>query len=219
MYLVPEDIINNWRSEQRTKQVGQPYNTAAVTADKILTDNLKNPLISDSERSMLNTQYLGAYLNAFDKLKSPSPPQTSPAIVKQYPTVSLDSIAPQYKRQAEALLRRWESDPSVEWNDQLRMSLDGTPIQGSNVIDLISHAVSRKRASPHSAPVGFQPLKNIFKTHNFPTSLVNNRAWIDDTDAVDELRKTPSRRTPQSPPHFSDEEINSQLVSKFKNVK
>ena len=59
MYLVPEDIINNWRSEQRANQVMHPYNTAANVADTLLTNNLKNPLISDPEKAKLHTQYLG----------------------------------------------------------------------------------------------------------------------------------------------------------------
>ena len=107
--------------------------------------------------------------------------------------------------------------PSVDWDDRLTVSLDGQPIHGSNLIDLITHAVSRKRTSSQNAPIGFQPLKNIFKTHNFPTSLVNNRAWIEDqrSDPIWRRRsKGPSRY--QGPLYVSDEEEeegNSYLVS------
>ena len=229
MYLVPEDLIDAWRTDKRSSLVDHPLQTAALKADELVVNTLKNSEYSDPEKAVLHGQYLGAYLNAHDKFKSPSagppppPPPFAPGAGKK-PPVTMDGIPRAYRRQAEALLRTWHADPYIEWNDRLELSLNGQPLPGSNVVDLVAHAVSKSKKSLTEQPPGFQSMRNVLKERNTPKTLINNPRWLDsdDQDSSDNPMRSRTPWKTQRSSFFADDgayawvNITSSIISNVK---
>ena len=56
---------------------------------------------------------------------------------------------------------------------------DGSSIRGTNVVDLLSNVVTRRKLARHERPLGYYDLKPVLLKHNIPKSLVNNTSWLD----------------------------------------
>ena len=211
MYLVPEDIINSWRSDMRAAQVDRPVYTAAVNADKKIVENLKNNY-SEAEKAAMHGQHLRTYLNVHDNLKT-NKPVLNPPLIKA--NVSLDSIPKHYRRQAQALLQQWETDPEITWNKKLEVNVKGNPNPGSNVIDLLTHAVSRSKKAQRTQPPGFKTMQKHFKDNNLPLTLVNNDLWLKEQSYRD---ITSSRlSSPENEP-AEDTVVSTQLADRVISV-
>lgn len=178
MFLVPEDLLNAWRSKQRTEQVDQPVNTVRQEEDSNISSNLNNPNISVYDKMTYHSQHLGKYLNTHNKLHTPSQPPAASIVPP------LHSVPKLYKRQAEGLLHTMQNDPAIDWNDKMELTVHNVPYPNSNVVDLIQHAVSRTRKSREEKPVGFEPLQHRFKEMNLPRSLINNPSWLTDNVSI-----------------------------------
>lgn len=176
LYLIPEDVVETWRSKQRMSQVDQPKRNIVMNADSELRANLNNERVGDWQKNFTHSQLLGKYLNA-RAMAGPSPltsqthasqqitPQLAHQAVQQ-PLATLEvesdhkpvgpgadrmgamlqSIPLANRRQAQGLLDSWARIPGVHWDDRLTLTVNGQPVSGSNVIDLARHAVSRVRA-------------------------------------------------------------------------
>ncbi len=102
LYLVPEDVINNWRSEQREKAVDRPVSSVTAQIDSKLSSILKSDM-TDYDKEKLYVQELEK-LRTLRHQKAPSLPFSSSSSNSSRSAISLSSIPKMYQRKAEGLL-------------------------------------------------------------------------------------------------------------------
>ena len=74
LFLVPEDVISTWKSEQRSSQVDKPVETALTQMDKNMQTILKNKHISDYDKEKMHSQKLASFVNMRDQRNNPIDP-------------------------------------------------------------------------------------------------------------------------------------------------
>ena len=62
LYLVPEEVINTWRTEQREQAVDKPIHHLITQMDADLSNILNNKDMSDYDKKKLYSQELSKYL-------------------------------------------------------------------------------------------------------------------------------------------------------------
>ena len=174
LYLVPEDVINNWRSEQREKAVDRPVSSVTAQIDSKLSSILKSDM-TDYDKEKLYVQELEK-LRTLRHQKAPSLPFNSS--INSSP-ISLSSIPKMYQRKAEGLLDYLQSAKDVSWDDRGQLRIGDRLIDRSHVLDLIHDAVRLRKVAKR--PEGWRELSTYLAHSNVPTELVGNQYWTKGT--------------------------------------
>lgn len=173
VYLVPEDVINTWRAEQRASVVDKPINTVVSQVDSTI-GNILNKDMSDYDKEKLHSQELAKYMTIRNQ---------NPVTDIQYreQKSSLDirdmmtSIPKMYRPKAAELLKYLQSDEDVEWDDQGQVSIGKQKISRSHILDLIHDAMRlRKKVS---RPKGWRNLSSHLIKRNMPKAFLGNPEW------------------------------------------
>ena len=171
LYLVPEDVINTWRAEQRENAVDKPLNTLVSQVDsnmgKILEKN-----ISDYDKEKLYSQELGKYLT----LRNQKQVTQTPIISKANPNELMASLPKFYRNKAAGLLQYLKSDSEVDWDDEGHLYIGQQKIDNSHIVDLIHDAMRLRKKVPR--PQGWRELSSHLRRKNVPKELVGNPAWF-----------------------------------------
>ena len=192
LYLVPEDVINSWRSEQREKAVDQPTNTLVAQIDSKMDSILKQNM-SDYDKEKLFSQELEKYRT----LRHQNPFPTAAAAATSAPSageanISLSSIPRMYQRKAEGLLQYLKSTADVSWDERGQLKIGGQIVDNSHILDLIHDAVRYRKQSKR--PSGWRELSAYLGRSNVPRELVGNPAWISK-----DIKGTESSEDPVTP--------------------
>ena len=109
----------------------------------------------------------------------------------------LDGLHKTYLNKGRLLLSHLLNRPEFTWDAKNELSYQGTPILGSNVIDLI-HAFVKPNA-PH--PVGWQDFARALRDTNAPRSAISNRNLYQAQVTPRQRQTTPpvSPATPNTP--------------------
>lgn len=177
LFLVPEDVIQTWRTSQRTDQIDKPVQTSISQMDSSMQKILKDKSISDYDKEKMYNQKMATFVDMRDQ---------------QATEIPLDSVPKQYKTKANALLNYMKSDKDVEWDDQARLILKGKVIPTSNIVDLIHDGLRMRKKAKR--PVGWKELSRHFAGKNIPTELIGNEEWK--TPPASPVKVTPSVRRP-----------------------
>ena len=170
MYLVPEDVINTWRSEQRESAVDKPINTVVNQVDSKMS-NILDTDISEYDKEKLFSQELGKYLSMRNQKK------TTPSITPQAVTGDvMASIPKMYRNKAAGLLQYLKSDQDVNWDDQGHLYIGQQKIDNSHILDLVHDAMRSRKKVAH--PQGWRELSAHLRRKNVPKELVGNPAWF-----------------------------------------
>ena len=187
MYLVPEDVIETWKTEQRSLQVDKPVENTIKGMDSKLQAILKDNTLSDYDKEKLYNQNLGTYVNMRDQstkkdIMSPSPQtpqsstdQASDALGHKNNDDILTSVPKMYRRKADAFLKYIQSDKDIAWDQQGQLILKGQVIPKSHIIDLI-HDSLRLRKKVKRAN-GWRELSHHLSNRNVPKELIGNETW------------------------------------------
>lgn len=187
LYLVPEDVMSRWKVKQRLEDVDYPRVAQTVEADKSVKDALEARGLSDYDKNKLLEQKTGAFLGTHDRQNTPlsnnpPPPPPPPPTPTTHPLAEggdsssmLAGIPKTYRERANRLIQKLQADPRIKWDNQHRLSIDGREISGSNLLDLVSDAVSRRESGRR--PQGFAAVRDYFRSEIPLASLLNNRAW------------------------------------------
>ena len=187
-YLVPEDVVDSWRGKSRLEQIRQPETTDLIKKDAGLSEALRGATDSkesDYERYKIMEQRLGQFLNArqIDASEQNPPLASSPRPSPMPDYSALQSLPKTFRSKAEMLLREWGKDPGIAWDERHRVTVDGKPVSGSNIIDLAGDAIRQRKLARR--PHGFHILRERTKQLNLPRTLVSNPAWADTDDSED----------------------------------
>lgn len=175
LYLVPEDVINSWRSEQREKAIDLPVNTVTSQIDSKMSSILKNDM-TDYDKEKLYAQEL-------DRLRTLRNQKALPAVptVMSSKNISLSTIPLLYQKRADALLDYLKSK-GVSWDERGQVKIGDQVLERSNILDLVSDAVRLRKMVKR--PTGWREMSAFLDKSNVPRELVGNPEWIkDETDA------------------------------------
>jgi hypothetical protein len=179
-YLIPEDIVNQWRADQREKHVDRPEATHTQTLDHQMQNILQQKDVSDYDKEKLYSQTLAKYLSLRDQQQHQ---QQQP--IAQVPQTKINeeqvmsSVPKIYRQKAQALLQFLQSDPEVQWDDRGQLVLSGQVVPKSHIIDLVNDALRHRKSH---APRGWDILSRRLRQHNIPKELVGNEKWSVDED-------------------------------------
>ena len=173
MYLVPEDVINSWRAEQRANAVDQPINTVVNQVDTKMTQLLDSDM-SDYDKEVLFAQELGKYMNMrHQKQAAQLPP---PAQNKTFTPDMMASIPKMYRTKAAGLIEYLKSDQDVTWDNEGHLYIGQQKIDKSHILDLVHDAMRLRKKT--SRPQGWQELSAHLRKKNVPKELVGNPRWF-----------------------------------------
>lgn len=196
LFLVPEDVIQSWRSQQRNRQIDQPVETALSQQDKSMQTLLKKKTMSDYDKEKLYTQEMAKFVQMRD---SRHPNET-----KKLPDDILESVPKMYRTKALTLLKYLQSDPDVIWDEQGRLVLKGKTISKSHIVDLLHDAMRYRKKSKRAT--GWQQLSHHLQEKNIPQELIGNDTWATPPSSVKkpslDVASTPTRSgkaTPKKP--------------------
>ena len=190
LFLVPEDVLDQWRSRTRLADIDQPRIARTVEADGDVTAILNEAGMSDYDKNALVEQKTASFRQLHDNQNLPlssssssssssaPPPHTSHSppssddLLEQH---IIDTVPKSYAAKARLLYNRMKSDPSVSWDETHGLSIGGQPVSGSNVAELIRDAVGQKKGV--SRPAGYAEARDYFLQSGVPRSWLGNKAY------------------------------------------
>ena len=104
----------------------------------------------------------------------------------------VDSVPKTMKVKAKKLMDRLQTQ--LSWTDRGELLHDGTPVPGSNMVDLVNDVLRKRRKSD---PVGWQALAQQLKRINLPMELVCN---VERRRYIRQAATTPVAVTPRNRP-------------------
>ena len=184
LYLVPDDVINSWRSEQREKAVDRPVNTVTAQIDSKMNSILKKDM-SDYDKEKLYAQELEKMRTLRNQKALPPPPAS---VMPSDKTISLSSIPMMYQRKAEGLLDYLKTSKDVSWDERGQLRIGDRLIERSHILDLIHDAVRFRKLAKR--PEGWKELSGFLDRSNVPRELVGNPTWQKSTKGGDSTDDT-----------------------------
>jgi hypothetical protein len=183
LYLVPEDVVESWRSNQRMQQMDSPRRAVITNIDRGMSKSLNSPGVSDREKMVSHGQNLASLLTHRASsgrrppvVAAPSPPRPpSPppqAVLEQQ---ALEHVPSRLQARAKRLRDALIVDPNIQWDSGNTLYIRGQKIEGSNVSDLLHDAVRSHPAS--AAPSGSSDLRSYLQAAQIPKSYFYNRQW------------------------------------------
>ena len=181
-YQVMEDVYR-WKTEQtqRPRLPPNPKITTTANLQNQMSSVLSNDYLSETEKS----QKFGETLQKFQFAHKKAMGETRPKIIDPKESMNIDtedqnhileSVPITMRRKAKLLLNVLKNHPHLSWDKQGIVSVDGKPISGSNIIDLVNDALRhRKGFEPKGWESFFQGLREV----NVPQDYIGNKKrWL-----------------------------------------
>lgn len=135
--------------------------------------------LDDYEKARAYSTTLEKYLDIKQQL---SQPQQIPLVEKPQPAqqqlqasknIDLSLFPKSYRSRAGNLLNHVQNNTDLSWNDRGEILVDGSPVVGSHIVDLVDDVIRVKKGKPE--PVGSSPFVQKLQTSNVPQSLIGNK--------------------------------------------
>ena len=231
-YQVMEDVYR-WKTEktQRPRLPPDPKITATANLQNQMSSVLNNDDLSETEKS----QQFGETLQKFQLAHKKALGETRPKLMLNNAKTEdtdddqnriLESVPITMRRRAKLLLNVLKNHPTLTWDKQGVVSVDGKPIPGSNIIDLVNDALrQRKGFEPKGWEHFFQGLREV----NVPQDYIGNKkrwTWLQkkrklsspDTDE-EEDDTTDAFETPRLPKKTPKTTRKSFKIKSIKKIK
>ena len=185
LVLVPEHMVDN---AAERKPLVPLLNSQVNHLDSEMDSLLKRQDVTQDEKAMFYSQILQRYLNYYEKRMSqpvrvsvvPTKPTTDKTEVQAEPTNLpgnveadiIESVPPTKKSRARQLVKKLkENKDLITWDDKAQQVSEGTPVAGSDVIDLANDAL---RHSKKINPRGWRLFAKVLSDVNIPEGIVRN---------------------------------------------
>jgi hypothetical protein len=209
VYLVPEDVIQSWRAEQRDRAMDQPVTIARQTVDSNMGTVLESDK-SDYDKYLLFAQEMAKFQQYREQQQQPlTRPMTS--VPTELEDQLLSSIPKTYKTKASALWKYLKSDKDVQWDEHGRLILRGQVIPQSHMIDLVHDALRPRKKAKRAA--GWSELSHHLAQNNIPQELIGNPEW--NTSMESPVRKMMRREKVQTVPKSMFTPVKQNLSASF----
>ena len=129
------------------------------------------------------------------KIAKPIPFVTAPEPSEQsIPGIDISIIPRVYRNRANNLINHLRERSNASWNERDELVVDGIPIPGSNIVDLLDDTVRSKRGPE---PIGARAFHKVLEDSNVPQSLIGNKSLVKTVDSAFETPpSTPKRLSP-----------------------
>ncbi|KAK6178086.1 hypothetical protein SNE40_012917 [Patella caerulea] len=101
-------------------------------------------------------------------------PQAEPSRVIEDPPLKADILATvpkSMKTKADLLIEKLYQTPNVTWDSKGAVTIEGQPIPGSNIMDLVNDLLRKRK---YFNPIGWQVLGRALSNNNLPQDLIGN---------------------------------------------
>jgi len=192
VYLVPEDVIQSWRAEQRDRAMDRPVTIARQTVDANMGAVLESDK-SDYDKHLLFAQEMAKFQQYREQQQQPPRSMTVPTDLEDQ---LLSSIPKTYKTKASALWKYLKSDQDVKWDEHGRLILQGQVIPQSHMIDLVHDALRPRKKAKRAA--GWSELSHHLAQNNIPQELIGNPEWNTSVESPVKRRVEKVQTVPKS---------------------
>ena len=174
MVMVPQDTYSSLLSQQ--KQTYSPAIGQLSNLDQELQSVLSNPNLSTDEKYHQYQNVFGRYQNIRHQQFYPKPAaaqpiqppvDATPFLLPVQESNLINGLPKQTRRKGQLLLGHLKHNKDkFQWMDSGELVINGHPIPGSNLTDLVHH-VTRTRPTAR-APVGAAEFTRLLQNTNVP---------------------------------------------------
>jgi len=165
MILVPSEALERLKGT----------NTNLNTLDKEMSQLLKHKG-SDAEKWEKYNQLLQRFIHFKQEERRPVKlPIKESQVVDEMKQRVLETLPPTYRTRAEQLYNIIKQSSIVNWAPDGELMIDGTIIQGSNVVDLIGDIMRQRK---NIDPIGWADFTKALKRINIPEQLIGNKTRL-----------------------------------------
>lgn len=205
VYLVPEDIVNSWRTNQRMQQMDFPKKTVVADIDTKMSKELQRTDLTDREKMFSHGQQLGelfSHRNNHSIVQS-QPPPPPPAVTQTVPSSNkqreidkevMEHVPTRLQARAKRLRDVLKMSPDLSWDKENVLWIKGKKIEGSNFSDLLHDAV-RTLPAPES-PAGTSALKSYLNSEGLSKTYLYNKRWKTNNKPIEDDSAVVSINTP-----------------------
>lgn len=213
MVLIPQELLR--LVEEKQRQQIAPLAKTVQTLDRQMEETLQQSNLSPDVQMKLFDQQAQRWQTYQDKQSvpvsvtlqqsnsSPSPPtsETKDPVMEEV----LDTIPKTFRNRAQWLLHRIKRSESLGWNEEGQLVVDGHPIPGTHIVDLVNDVVRKRKNVP--TPSGWDVFARGLRRLHVPQEAIGNFdrwAYITEqpTKAEPVTPKTPKRSKHQEPPKW-----------------
>lgn len=181
LYLIPEDVIQTWRNDQRSQQIDTPVKENLMHIDQNMQSILKDKTLTDYDKEKLYTQKLGTYVQVRDN-SSKEANQSQDLMT---------SIPKMYRAKAESFVKYLHSDKDLSWDEQGQLVLKGKVIPKTHIVDLIHDALRLRKKVKRAN--GWKEMSQHLTEKNIPREIVGNETWTSTPKRKPSLTVTPGK--------------------------
>jgi hypothetical protein len=175
LFLVPEDVIQSWRAQQRTQKINNPVETSLDVMDKNMQSILNDRKMNEYDKEKLYSQKLATFVQMRNNREPVNEQATIDSAKRQLPEDIMESVPKLYRTKAMGFLKYLQTDPDIHWDDQGRLVLKGATISKSHIVDLLHDALRYRKKAQRAT--GWQQLSQHLQEKNIPQELVGNETW------------------------------------------
>jgi|SaaInl33SG_5_DNA_1037386.scaffolds.fasta_scaffold08345_2 hypothetical protein len=191
LFLVPEDVIQSWRAQQRTQKIDRPVETSLDVMDKNMQSILNNRKLNEHDKEKLYSQKLATFVQMRDNRDPGIEQAPVESERRKLPDDIMESVPKLYRTKAMGFLKYLQTDPDIHWDEQGRLVLKGATISKSHIVDLLHDALRYRKKAKRAT--GWQQLSHHLQEKNIPQELVGNETWATPPSSTTKTRvPTPS---------------------------
>ena len=183
MVLVPEEVLN--LIQQKAELQTSPLVKSMSSLNRQMGQTLEDSNLSNDVKLKNHEQLFQRFLNLQEqresfvptvKLQSTSTQETPTQPQETTPSVSdseiLGTVPKKFKSQAEGLLQWMKRSPeTIRWDGKGVVSLEGKPIHGSSITDLVNDVLRTRKGF---SPTGRDDFTKVLAKLNTPEDFVRN---------------------------------------------
>ena len=143
MYIVPPDMVDDYRKKQRIENIEHPEKKVKLDVDERMNDILHDATVSDRDKVVLYSQLLHKLIKHPEQpaaVKPSLPRQNIPQEQSDHwADMTIQHVPSRYKQKAESLFKYLKQDNRVKWNRGGTLKIDGQNFPGTNVMDIVSY--------------------------------------------------------------------------------
>lgn len=182
MAIVPYQMLEDMQRykrdrSERPRLPPNPYVTNTAQNQRELSSVLERSDLSESEKEQKYGETLQKFQMSHKKALQPSLviPDSNNRNDSLHERI-IESVPLSMKRKAKSLLSVLESHPRMSWDEHGVLSYDDSPIEGSNIIDLVNDAIRHRKGFN---PTGWETFTRGLKDVNIPQDFVgNHERWL-----------------------------------------
>ena len=182
------DKLNQQKKEEY-KFIDPRLNTL-MRLDSSMQNTLSDSKMSDEEKAQLYAQDVQEFLAYKKQQNQPTPSFTAEQVtpspnINSISTMDIVKTAPKkFQGKAERLAELLKASGKVAWDQYGRLLIDGKPMDGTNIIDLVNDAIRKRK---NFNPKGRRFFAEKLRSMNAPKELVGNTSyWKEEQEEEEE---------------------------------